>query len=211
MILKVHWQREVWRSFLLISSLTAYLGSGHGATVSASFQTPNFPRLTSTCFDWTIPRGRPYQIPRPKQLEGASSGFAPSSSRMAELLTLIRKHISAACIRDPGILVMTHPSRPKVRETTLPSTRTQLSLLGIKGLDGPKKGPWTWRVTLEDPGGRSWSNFSKPALLERFTSYKSSPLVDKGWHHGYLESQRHEKGFLNISRLIRVNYFLEFL
>ncbi len=59
---------------------------------------------------------------------------------------------------------------------------------------------------------RSWSNFGRPATPGKIHHcYKFSPFVDNGSDSGSLESQSLRNGFITLSRLIQVNYFVSHL
>ncbi len=53
---------------------------------------------------------------------------------------------------------------------------------------------------LDDSLLRSWSNFGRPTT--------TVPFVDNGSERGSLESQSLRNGFITLSRLIHVNYFV---
>ncbi len=56
---------------------------------------------------------------------------------------------------------------------------------------------------------RSWSNFgwaATPGKIHHCSKF--SPFVDNDSGHGSLESQNHRNGFITLSRLIHVNYFV---
>ncbi len=58
----------------------------------------------------------------------------------------------------------------------------------------------------------SWSNFGRPATPGKVHHCsKFSLFVDNGSDHGSLESQSLRNGFITLSRLIHVNYFVSHL
>ncbi len=65
---------------------------------------------------------------------------------------------------------------------------------------------------LDESSLRSWSNFGRPATTGKVHHcYKFSPFVDNGSDRGSLESQSLRNGFITLSRLIHVNYFVSHL
>ncbi len=57
-----------------------------------------------------------------------------------------------------------------------------------------------------------WRNFGRPATPGKVQHcYKFYPFVDNGSGHGLLESQSLRNGFVTLSRLIHVNYFVSHL
>ncbi len=65
---------------------------------------------------------------------------------------------------------------------------------------------------LDESSLRSWSNFGRPATPGKVHHcYKFSPFVDNGSDHGSLESQSLRNGFITLSRLIDVNYYVSHL
>ncbi len=59
---------------------------------------------------------------------------------------------------------------------------------------------------------RSWSNFGKPSTPGKVHHCsKFSPFVDNGSDRGSLESQSLRNGFITLSRLMHVNYFVSHL
>ncbi len=62
---------------------------------------------------------------------------------------------------------------------------------------------------LDESSFRSWSNVGRPATHGKVHHcYKFSPFVDNGSDCGSLESQSLINGFITLSRLIHVNYFV---
>ncbi len=62
---------------------------------------------------------------------------------------------------------------------------------------------------LDESSLRSWSNFGRPATPWKVHHCSEfSPFVDNGSDHSSLESQSLRNGFITISRLIYVNYFV---
>ncbi len=62
---------------------------------------------------------------------------------------------------------------------------------------------------LDESSLRSWSNFGRPVTPGKFHHYyKFSPFVGNGSDSGFLESQSLRNGFITLSRLIHVNYFV---
>ncbi len=65
---------------------------------------------------------------------------------------------------------------------------------------------------LDESSLRSWSNFGRPATPGKdHHCYKFSPFVDNGSDRGLLESQSLRNGFITLSILIHVNYFVSHL
>ncbi len=65
---------------------------------------------------------------------------------------------------------------------------------------------------LDELSLRSWSNFGWPATHGKVHHcYKFSPFVNNGSDRGSLESQSLRNGFITLSRLIHVNYFVSHL
>ncbi len=62
---------------------------------------------------------------------------------------------------------------------------------------------------LDESSLLSWSNFGRPATPGKVQHCsKSSPFMDNGSDRGSLESQSLRNGFITLSRLIHVNYFV---
>ncbi len=65
---------------------------------------------------------------------------------------------------------------------------------------------------MDESSLRFWSHFGRPATPGKVhRSSKISPLVDNGSDRGSLESQSLRNGFITLSRLIHVNYFVSHL
>ncbi len=65
---------------------------------------------------------------------------------------------------------------------------------------------------LDESSLCSWSNFGRPATPGKVHHCsKFSPFVDNGSDRGLLESQSPRNGFITLSRLIHVNYFVSHL
>ncbi len=65
---------------------------------------------------------------------------------------------------------------------------------------------------MDESSLRSWSNFGRPATPGKVHHcYKFSPFVDNGSDRGSLESQSLRNGFITLSTLIHVNYFVSHL
>ncbi len=70
----------------------------------------------------------------------------------------------------------------------------------------------SFMTSLDESSLCSWSNFGWPATPGTVHHcYKLSPFVDNGSDHGLLESQSLRNGFITLSRLIHVNYFVSHL
>ncbi len=65
---------------------------------------------------------------------------------------------------------------------------------------------------LDELSLHSWSNFGRPATPGKVHHCsRFSPFVDNGSDRGSLESQSLRNGFITLSRLIHVNYFVSHL
>ncbi len=65
---------------------------------------------------------------------------------------------------------------------------------------------------LDESSLHSWSNFGRPSTPGKVHHFsKFSSFVDNGSDRGLLESQSLGNGFITLSRLINVNYFVSHL